>query len=68
MPVELHCWPGAFHGFGLVPTAQITQRASAALQGALRRGLSVDLPAVPAAADVPAQLDPLAVVEAATGV
>jgi acetyl esterase len=36
---ELHCWPGAFHGFGLVDTAAISQRAVAALCGALSRGL-----------------------------
>jgi acetyl esterase len=37
---ELHCWPGAFHGFALVQTATITQRAQQALQGALSRGLA----------------------------
>jgi acetyl esterase/lipase len=41
---ELHCWPGAFHGFVLVPTAAITQRAVAALYGALARGLGVESP------------------------
>jgi acetyl esterase/lipase len=42
---ELHCWPAAFHGFVLVPTAAITQRALAGLMGALRRGLGVEVPA-----------------------
>ncbi len=37
---ELHCWPGAFHGFGLVPTAAVTRRAVAALVAALGRGLA----------------------------
>jgi acetyl esterase/lipase len=40
---ELHCWPGAFHGFAtLVPTARVAQRAGAVLHDALRRGLRVD--------------------------
>lgn len=38
--IELHCWPGTFHGFQtLVPTARVAQRASAALHDALARGL-----------------------------
>ena len=37
---ELHCWPGAYHGFNLVIEAQITQRANRALIDTLRRGLS----------------------------
>jgi acetyl esterase/lipase len=37
---ELHCWPGAFHGFAtLVPTAGVAVRAAAVLHDALRRGL-----------------------------
>jgi acetyl esterase len=40
---ELHCWPGAFHGFAtLVPTAAISLRANATLHDALRRGLDVE--------------------------
>jgi len=39
VPMELHVYPGAFHGFDLVPNAQVTiaaQRASKdALQGAM---------------------------------
>jgi acetyl esterase/lipase len=38
---ELHCWPGAFHGFAsLVPTAGIAVRAADGLHAALRRGLA----------------------------
>ena len=36
---------GVFHGFGLVPTAAVTQRALAGLCGALSRGLAVGVPA-----------------------
>ncbi len=40
---ELHCWPGAFHGFAtLVPTAALSLRANATLHDALRRGLGVE--------------------------
>lgn len=44
VPTELHCFAGTFHGFVLVPTAQVTVRALDMLFGALRRGLRVDLP------------------------
>lgn len=37
VPVELHCWPGAFHGFTAVRDAAITRRATEELHGALRR-------------------------------
>jgi acetyl esterase len=38
---ELHCWPGAFHGFAsLVPTAGIAVRAADGVHAALRRGLA----------------------------
>jgi len=37
---ELHIYPGAFHGFdGLVPTAQVSQRAVSEYVAALKRGL-----------------------------
>ncbi len=39
VPTELHLWPGAYHGFDLVDTAAISQRAGSALHSALRRGL-----------------------------
>lgn len=61
---ELHCYAGAFHGFVLVPTAAITQRAIANLHGVLRRGLGVGQPSVPAA-EAP---DAAAATAAATGV
>ncbi len=39
---EVHCWPGAFHGFAnLAPAAAISMRANAGLHDALRRGLGV---------------------------
>ena len=48
--VELHCWPGVFHGWELgAPTAAVTQRAMAARYAALQRALHPPLPpAVPA--------------------
>lgn len=39
VPTELHMWPGAYHGFDLVSTAAISQRAGAALHAAMRRSL-----------------------------
>jgi len=50
VPTEVHCFAGTFHGFVLVSTAQVTQRALAMLLGVLRRGLGVELP--PGAADL----------------
>ena len=64
---ELHCYAGAFHGFVLIPTAAITQRAIANLHGVLRRGLRVDRPSVPVA-EAPEPLDAAAASAAATGV
>lgn len=46
VPTEVHCFAATFHGFVLVSTAQVTQRALAML----RRGLGVELP--PGAADL----------------
>jgi acetyl esterase len=40
VPTEIHCWPGVFHGFTLIGTAAITQRATQALVDALGRGLA----------------------------
>jgi len=38
--VELHCWPGAPHGFAtLVPDADVSRRAHDALLEALARGV-----------------------------
>jgi acetyl esterase len=39
VPTEIHCWPQVCHGFGLFPDLEVTQRAGAALVGALGRGL-----------------------------
>lgn len=40
--VELHSFPGTFHGSGLVVTAAVSRRAQEELLGVLRRGLLVD--------------------------
>lgn len=62
---ELHCWPGAFHGFVLVADAPITRRALDAMRAALRRGLGVD---EHAATVQPTEPSITGVAEAATGV
>lgn len=38
--VELHSFPGTFHGSSLVPGAEVSRRESAELLGALARGLA----------------------------
>ncbi|WP_371593915.1 alpha/beta hydrolase [Streptomyces virginiae] len=40
VPVELHQWPGTFHGSQAITSADVSQRQSAALVGALRRALA----------------------------
>jgi len=41
VPIELHVYPGAFHGFeGLVPNAAVSVRAVNEYTEALKRGLS----------------------------
>lgn len=40
--VELHSFPGTFHGSALIPTAAVSRRGEAELLVALRRGLGVD--------------------------
>lgn len=40
VPTELHVWPGAFHGFDLVPGAAVSAAAQAASLAALRRFLA----------------------------
>jgi acetyl esterase len=40
--VELHSYPGTFHGSNVVTTAAVSRRSSEELLGALRRGLRVD--------------------------
>ncbi len=42
--VELHSYPGTFHGSTVVPTAAVSRRGHAELLGALRRGLGVERP------------------------
>ena len=39
VPVELHVYPGTFHGSALVVTAAVSQRQRVELIDALRRGL-----------------------------
>lgn len=40
VPVELHIWPGAYHGFDLAPESEIARRALGASRDALRRALT----------------------------
>ncbi|HEX8858924.1 MAG TPA: alpha/beta hydrolase [Actinomycetes bacterium] len=40
VPVELHQWPGTFHGSQAIVSAEISQRQIAELAAALRRGLA----------------------------
>ncbi|MFJ7154244.1 alpha/beta hydrolase [Streptomyces sp. NPDC101118] len=40
VPVELHQWPGTFHGSQAVLSAEVSQRQHAELGGALRRALA----------------------------
>ncbi|MBA4026365.1 MAG: esterase [Gordonia sp.] len=42
--VELHSFPGTFHGSALVPTAEVTQRGHTEKLNALRRGLRIPAP------------------------
>jgi hypothetical protein len=37
--VELHQFPGTFHGSSLIGSAEISRRGSEEMMGALRRGL-----------------------------
>jgi triacylglycerol lipase len=39
VPTELHVYPGAYHGFNMVPTAQVTQAYTRDVVNALRRAL-----------------------------
>ena len=39
--VELHSFPGTFHGSAMVPTAAVSRRAGEEMVVALRRGLRV---------------------------
>ena len=40
VPVELHVWPGAFHGFDLLPGPAVADAARQASRAALRRALA----------------------------
>jgi acetyl esterase/lipase len=40
VPVELHSYPGTFHGSGLIPGAAISQRSAQEALDALRRALA----------------------------
>ncbi|MGW6982629.1 alpha/beta hydrolase [Streptomyces sp. NPDC054932] len=40
VPVELHQWPGTFHGSQAIQSAEVSQRQTAALVSALRRALA----------------------------
>jgi acetyl esterase/lipase len=40
--VELHSFPGTFHGSAMVPTAEVSRRGNAELMAALARGLDAD--------------------------
>ncbi|MGI5425945.1 alpha/beta hydrolase [Streptomyces sp. CA-179760] len=40
VPVELHQWPGTFHGSQAILSAEVSQRQIAELTGALRRALA----------------------------
>jgi acetyl esterase/lipase len=42
VPVELHSFPGTFHGSAMMPIAAVSKRGAAELMVALRRGLRVD--------------------------
>ncbi|MCP4240349.1 MAG: alpha/beta hydrolase, partial [bacterium] len=39
VPVELHQFPGTFHGSSVVAAAEVSKRSTEEMMGALRRGL-----------------------------
>ncbi len=41
VPVELHCWPGTFHGVQIVPEAEVVKRMEAERRAVLARALGV---------------------------
>ena len=43
MSVELHQWPGTFHGSQVILGADVSARQLAEISGALRRGLTTGL-------------------------
>ncbi len=40
MPVELHQWPGTFHGSQAILSAEVSQRQVAEINAVLRRTLA----------------------------
>jgi len=40
VPVELHVYPGAFHGFHMAPDARVTKAANRDSKEALRRAFA----------------------------
>ncbi|WP_280492843.1 alpha/beta hydrolase, partial [Nocardia asiatica] len=40
VPVELHQWPGTFHGSQAIQSAQVSRRQTEELAAALRRALA----------------------------
>jgi acetyl esterase/lipase len=42
VPVELHSFPGTFHGSAVIPTAAVSRRGNEEMMVALGRGLGVD--------------------------
>lgn len=46
VPVELHVYPGTFHGSSAIPDATVSRRIQAETLDALRRGLGLSSPAV----------------------
>ena len=45
VPTELHVYPGAYHGFNLMPQAQVSQAFQRDFMAALRRALQPRVPA-----------------------
>ena len=41
VPTELHVYPGAYHGFQMVPSAQVTQAGARDQISAIRRALEL---------------------------
>ena len=44
VPVELHSYPGTFHGSGIITTAEVSRRAGHELLTVLRRALAPQAP------------------------
>lgn len=57
VPTELHLYPGAFHGFNLVPTAGVSIAFERNIMAALKKGLKTGQPVVQPAGQETAQPD-----------